>query len=130
MKLTIGASGPADPEDAWDRYVHPGLWPTWSPQISSVDATDSTLRAGTTGTVHGPLGVGVPFTVLDVNTENRCWSWRVTAAGITLVLHHTVRLSNEKALGGSATSLVIDGPAPVVLGYAPLARIALGRLVR
>jgi hypothetical protein len=130
VRLTIGAVGPAAPDVAWDRYVHPGMWHTWSPQISSVDATDSTLRAGTTGTVHGPLGVRVPFTVLDVDAEHRFWSWRVTAAGISLVLHHAVRLSNEKALGGSATTLVVDGPAPVVLGYAPLARIALGRLVR
>lgn len=130
MRLSIGATGTADPDVAWDRYVHPSLWPTWSPQITSVDAADSTLRAGTTGTVHGPLGVTVPFTVLHVNAEHRSWSWRVTAVGITLTLHHLVRLSNEKAMGGSSTMLVIDGPAPVVLGYAPLARIALGRLVR
>lgn len=130
MKLTIGAVGVASLDVAWDRYVHPGMWHTWSPQISSVDATDSTLRAGTTGTVHGPVGVSVPFTVLDVDTERRSWSWRVTVVGIALTLHHSVRMSNEKALGGSATTLVIDGPAPVVLAYAPLARLALGRLVR
>ena len=130
MRLTIGATGTAPPEAAWDRYVHPALWPTWSPQISSVDAADRTLRTGTTGTVHGPLGIAVPFTVLDVDNETRSWSWRVTAAGIVLTLHHGVRLSNEKAMGGSATTLVIQGPAPVVLGYAPLARVALGRLVR
>jgi hypothetical protein len=130
VKLTIGATGTAAPEVAWDRYVHPALWPTWSPQITSVDSTDETLRSGTTGTVHGPLGVTVPFTVLEVDAERRSWSWHVTAVGIALTLHHSVRLSNEKTLGGSATTLVIDGPAPVVLGYAPLARVALGRLVR
>ena len=130
MRLTIGATGTAAPEVAWDRYVHPALWPTWSPQITSVDSSDSTLRPGTTGTVHGPCGVSVPFTVIDVNDEKRSWSWRVTAAGIVLTLHHGVRVCNAKTLNGSATGLVIDGPAPVVLGYAPLARIALGRLVR
>ena len=130
MKLTIGATGTAAPDVVWDRYVHPARWPTWSPQITSVDASASTLRTGTTGTVHGPLGVTVPFTVLDVDDERRSWSWHVTAAGITLTLHHAVRISNEKALSGSATTLVMDGPAPFVLGYAPLARIALGRLVR
>ncbi len=129
MKLTIRVAGVATPDVAWDRYVHPGMWHTWSPQISSVDATDSTLRTGSSGTVHGPLGVSVPFTVLDVDAEKRSWSWRVAAMAITLTLHHAVSLSNEKALGGSATTLVIDGPAPVVLAYAPLARLALGKLV-
>ncbi len=130
MKLTIGATGTASPDVAWDRYVHPALWPTWSPQITSVDATDETLRPGTTGTVHGPLGVAVSFRILDVDHEKRSWSWEVEAVGITLTLHHGVQLSNAKKLGGSATTLVIDGPAPIVVGYAPLARIALGRLVR
>ncbi len=130
MKLTIGAVGVASPDVAWGRYVHPDLWHTWSPQISSVDATDSTLQAGTTGTVHGPVGVSVPFTVLDVDHDKRSWSWRVTAFGIELTLQHAVRVCNEKILGGSATTLVIDGPAPVAIGYAPLARVALGRLVR
>lgn len=130
MKVTIGATGTAAPDVAWDRYVHPARWPTWSPQISSVDCHDSMLRAGTTGIVHGPLGVRVPFTVLEVDSDKRWWSWQVTLARITLTLHHSVRLSNEKALSGSSTTLVIDGPAPVALAYAPLARIALGRLVR
>ena len=130
MKLTIGATGTASPEGAWDRYVHPALWATWSPQITSVDATDETLRPGTSGTLHGPCGVSVAFTVLDVDHEKRRWSWEVEAVGITLTLHHSVQLSNAKKLGGSATTLVIDGPAPVVAGYAPVARFALGRLVR
>ncbi len=130
MKLRIGATGTASPDVAWDRYVHPGLWHTWSPQITSVNTQDSTLHAGTTGTVHGPLGVQVPFQVLHVDHDKRSWSWEVTAVGLVLTLHHEVRLSNEKTLGGSSTDLVIDGPAPAVLAYAPLARIALGRLVR
>ena len=38
----------------------------------------------------------------------------------------TVTDAAEKA----TTTLEISGPAPIVLGYLPVARIALGRLVR
>jgi hypothetical protein len=31
---------------------------------------------------------------------------------------------------GARTTLTMSGPLPVLLGYAPLARLALGRLVR
>ena len=36
----------------------------------------------------------------------------------------------EPAGTGTRTTLAVDGPAPVVLAYVPLARVALGRLVR
>ena len=101
MKLTVEASGAADPETVWDRYVHPARW-------------------------HGPFGVGVAFEILRVDHDKRCWAWRVTVAGITLVLGHDVFAQAS----GSSTTLDITGPAPVVIGYAPIARIALGRLVR
>ena len=117
-------------ELALDRALSADPDATLAMVADLVHATDETLRPGTSGTVHGPCGVSVAFTVLDVDHEKRRWSWEVEAVGITLTLHHSVRLSNAKKLGGSATTLVIDGPAPVVAGYAPVARIALGRLVR
>jgi len=43
-----------------------------------------------------------------------------------LVLHHEVVTQGT----GSRTTLDISGPAPIVVGYAPIARIALSRLVR
>jgi hypothetical protein len=43
-----------------------------------------------------------------------------------LRLEHTV----EPGPGsGTRTGLVVDGPAPVVMAYAPVARLALHRLV-
>ena len=76
--------------------------------------------------MHGPCGVGVAFEILAVDHDKRCWTWRVTVAGVTLVLGHDVFAQRS----GSRTTLDIAGPAPVVIGYAPIARIALGRLVR
>jgi hypothetical protein len=47
-------------------------------------------------------------------------------AGVTLELGHDVFAQGS----GSRTTLDITGPALVVVGYAPVARVALGRLVR
>ena len=126
MKLTIAASGPADPDSVWDRYVHPGRWREWSPQIRSVDYPDPSIAEGGRGSVHGPCGVGVAFEILAVDIEKRCWTWRVSVAGVTLELGHDVFAQGS----GSRTTLDITGPALVVVGYAPVARVALGRLVR
>ena len=47
------------------------------------------------------------------------------AAGVRLVLHHTVAAAGT----GTRTGLTVAGFAPAVLGYLPLARVALRRLV-
>jgi Polyketide cyclase / dehydrase and lipid transport len=127
VQRVTGASGPLAPDRAWERYAVPALWSTWSPQISRVDATTSRIAPGTSGIVHGPLGVQVPFEVLDVDEAGRRWTWRVRAALVTLELLHSVIPRPD---GGSNTKLEISGPAPVVLGYAPVAQLALRRLVR
>ena len=126
LPLTLRARGGADPDVAWERYVDFALWSTWSPQILSVDADASRIAPGVTGRVHGPVGVGVDFVVDAVDELARTWSWTVRWGPITLALFHAVTARE----GGCATALRVRGPAPVVLGYAPLARIALGRLVR
>ena len=84
------------------------------------------LPAGTTGKVRGPLGVSADFVVDAVDEQARTWSWTVRRWPLTLRLTHAVR----RRPGGSMTSLTVEGPLPVVALYAPLARFALGRLVR
>ena len=44
----------------------------------------------------------------------------------TLTLHHAVLAVDD----GTQTTLEIDGPALVVFSYAPVAEVALRRLVR
>jgi len=132
MMMTVRADGPADPDVVWDRYVRPGRWPDWSPQIRSVSYPDEKLSAGGRGVVNGPCGLSIDFVVDEVDEINRHWRWRVTRAGIALTLDHSVSadMDGEATGSGTTTALDISGPAPIVLGYAPIARIALGRLVR
>lgn len=124
--MTLTATGRADPDTAWERYAIPANWPHWAPQITRVEASTERLQAGTTGRVHGPLGVSADFVVDAVDEPARTWSWTVRRWPLTLRLHHAVRSRPQ----GSMTSLTVEGPLPVVTLYAPLARFALGRLVR
>ena len=145
--MTVRANGPAAPAAVWDRYVRPQRWSEWSPQIGSVDYPGEIIAAGGTGVVHGPCGVSVRFEIDDVDHNARQWSWRVKVAGIAMSLGHSVAPAESESEsgadgsatsattqaadgGGTTTTLVIEGPAPIVVGYAPIARIALERLVQ
>ncbi|MEP6560900.1 MAG: SRPBCC family protein [Nakamurella sp.] len=130
--MTVGATGRADLDEVWDRYIHPERWSQWSPQISSVECSDATIQAGSTGTVHGPCGLGVDFEILQVDHHEHRWSWRVKVAFVTMELVHGVQsvTVGSGETPATETTLDITGPAPIVIGYAPIARIALGRLVR
>jgi hypothetical protein len=76
--------------------------------------------------VIGFCGIRAQFVVEAVDEPRRRWSWRVRLGPIGLRLEHGV----EAAATGSRTTLRIEGPSPVIAGYAPLAQLALHRLVR
>ena len=127
MKLTLDATGPADPDDVWERYAAPAAWPSWSPQIRRVDFPGDRISAGASGRVHGPCGVAVDFEIVAVDEPARAWTWRVAGPlGVRMSLGHAVSAD----AGGSRATLAIDGSSPFVLGYAPIAQLALNRLVR
>jgi hypothetical protein len=71
--------------------------------------------------------VTLPFVVDTVDEAARRWSWTVSLGPVRLHLLHWV---TEGPDGGSTTGLRVSGPAPLVVGYAPLAHLAIGRLVR
>ena len=127
--LTVRAHGVASVTLAWERYADPALWSTWAPQIQRVDTAMTRLSAGGTGTVRAGFlsrpTLGVPFEVLAVDETAREWEWKARVGPLTLRLEHGVTAH----LTGSSTWLRVHGPLPVILGYAPLARLALNRLV-
>jgi hypothetical protein len=121
----LSAAGAADPALAWRRYVEIGAWPGWSPHIVGVDADADRIAPGVSGRVHVLGGLRVPFTVTAVDAQERTWSWVVRLGPVPLTLDHAVSTHRR----GSSTMLTMEGPAPVVLGYVPLAWVALRRLV-
>lgn len=124
---SIGAKGPVSAETAWERYADPQLWSTWSPQIRSVETTTKRLTVGTTGTVHGPVGVRVNFKVTAFDDDTMRWAWSVQFGLIHLDFWHGVNSRPDE--DGCSTWLKARGAWPVLAGYLPVARIALHRLV-
>lgn len=138
--MHLRASGPVAPDVAWQRYARFELWPTWSPQIRRVEVAATELAPGVRGVVRGPLGLAVAFTVDAVDAGGvgddggpraRTWSWTVqpigpVRLGVRLHLDHAVLATPD---GGSLTTLDVSGPTVVVMAYAPLALVALRRLV-
>lgn len=121
------ASGPVDPDEAWDRYARPERWRQWSPQVRHVDMDSDVIAAGSAGTVRTIGGAQVRFVVLDVDARARSWTWRVRVGPVGMVLeHHLVPLPE----GGTSAEVVIHGSWPVARLYRLPATLALHRLVR
>ena len=115
------ANGEATRAVIWERYADPTRWHEWAPQIREVRA-DGRLRPGLRGEVVGPAGVRARFEVETVDAARGRWSWTVALGPVRIRIEHEV--------GDGVAVLVLQGPAPVVAGYAPVARLALQRLVR
>jgi hypothetical protein len=126
VEASTRATGPRPAEEVWLRYAEPARWPSWVPQIRAVETAAARIAPGATGTVRGPLGLPVRFTISEVDESARRWAWDVRVGPVRMHLRHGV----EPDPRGAATWLVIRGPAPVVAAYLPVARVALGRLVR
>ena len=124
--LTLRARGPVDPGIAWERYARPELWPTWSPQIAGVESSAERIGPGVTGTVRAIGGLRVGFRIDAVDEIARSWSWRAGVGPVRVRLDHIVR----PASGGTETTLRIHLPPALAVLYAPLAQLALHRLVQ
>jgi hypothetical protein len=123
--IRLSATGPLPVEHVWARYTEPRRWPAWSPQIREVDYPGTVVTPGTSGRVTGIGGVVALFRVDAVDHEARTWAWTVRFGPLRVRLEHGVEPAGE----GSTAWVLVHAPWPVALGYAPLARLALGRLV-
>lgn len=119
--LTVTRKGPASAGAMWARYVDPKRWPEWSPHIRDA-SLPSPIKAGTHGEVRSFFGLRIPVHVLAVDSKKRTWSWEASIAGASVTMVHVVR--------DGETEVRLSGPDWLVRLYAPLAGVALGRLVR
>jgi hypothetical protein len=120
MELQVEATGTASRDAMWDAYADPSRWQSWAPQIRSVEPHER-IREGLEGTVTGLL-VRARFRVLSVEHDAGRWSWEIRTGPVRLRIDHEV--------DDGRASISIEGPPPAVLAYAPVARLALSRLVR
>lgn len=118
--MRIEATGPSTARDMWEAYAEPARWHEWAPQIRAVRPLER-ISPGLRGEVEGLFGVRARFEVTDVDEVAERWTWRVQVGPATLTIAHEV--------ADGRTSVEIDGPAPLVIAYAPVARLALSRLV-
>lgn len=125
-RLALHVRGARSPDEVWESYARPSLWSTWSPQIRRVEVPEDRLRVGLRGRVFSYAPLGVPFEVLAVDEVARTWRWVVRPGPVEVRLDHAVRADG----GQTVTDLVLHGPWPVIALYAPLATLALRRLVR
>lgn len=124
MTLLLAAIGPTPADEVWSRYSTPERWSEWAPQIRSVSCSGP-LAPGLSGTVHGPWPTRIPFEIRSVDVAARVWSWRVGVGPLSLVMDHGV----EEAGTGARAWVRLHAPALLVAPYAPIARLALRRLV-
>jgi hypothetical protein len=104
----------------WEAYAEPARWRVWAPHIRAVRPLER-IHPGLRGEVEGFLGVRVRFEVTEVDETAGRWTWRVEVGPARLTITHEV--------ADGRTAVEIDGPAPIVAAYAPVARLALSRLV-
>lgn len=132
-RVHLAVGGPIDPALAWERYARIDRWTWWGRHIDrvDVDGDESRIRPGLTGRVaSGPLVAR--FRVDAVDETARSWTWTVRVGLLRMRLEHTVvpatQIGTQRE--GTLTRLVLRGPLPVTMAYAPIAAVALQRLVR
>lgn len=127
--LRQSASGSRPVDEVWERYTHPVWWPRWAPHLREVDYPEPVVTPGTTGRVKGIGGVVADFHIEAVNEVARTWAWSVRFGPLRLAFEHGVDVASPGSGQVSEAWLVTHALWPVVFGYAPIARISLGRLV-
>ena len=123
--MRIEAVGPRPTEEVWQRYVTPSQWPGWARKFRDVRGVGDPLEPGARGVVRGPLLVHLPFRIVSVDAAARRWTWRVGLGPVAVVLDHGVDDQGDDTCAWAD----VHAPSALVLPYAPLARLALRRLV-
>ncbi len=121
MRRRIAVEGTTSAEVMWEAYADTARWASWAPHIRRVSPSGR-ITQGMSGVVEGPIWSRARFEVTQVDEHARRWTWRVRLGPTSLTIAHEV--------DDGATAVEIEGPAPLVIAYAPVAQIALARLVR
>lgn len=135
-RVHLAVGGPIDPSLAWERYARTDRWTWWGQHLRAVEVDGgeegARIRVGLTGRVVAIGGVVARFRVDAVDEAARTWSWTVRVGPVRLRLAHSVVAATQIGTQreGTLTRVVMRGPLPVTMAYAPVAAWALARLVR
>ncbi len=127
--LRLFASGPLSVDEVWERYTQPFWWPRWAPHLRQVEYHEPAVVPGTEGRVRGVAGIVADFRINAVDEAAHTWSWSVHSGPVRVSFQHGVDAGPSGSAHASTAWLETHGLWPVVLGYAPIARYSLGRLV-
>ncbi len=125
MPLTVRAEGSAPPDVVWARYTEPERWPTWAPHMKRAEYPYPRVLPGTFGRVYAYGGLSLLFSIDAVDEAERVWDWSVYLASQRVELQHGVVSRGSRTRAWARIGL----PLPLALGYAPMAKLALRRLV-
>ena len=127
--MRLSARGPLPVNEVWERYTQPVWWPQWAPHLREVQYHEPVVKAGNTGRVTGVGGVVAAFRIETVEEPARTWAWSVRWGPLRVHFEHGVNIASSGSDQVSEAWLIMTAPWPVILGYAPIARFSLGRLV-
>jgi uncharacterized protein YndB with AHSA1/START domain len=117
--LTISRQIDAPAAAVWKVLCDTDAWPKWGPTVSGGEIDGGTLTLGATGRVYTPVGVALPFTIIEFE-PGRHWKWAV--AGVPATAH-----SVEPDGAGCRASMSAPWWAAA---YLPVLAIALQRIDR
>ena len=127
--LRLSARGPLAVDDVWERYTQPVWWSEWAPHIREVDYPESVVTPGTMGRVKGVGGVTAHFRIEAVDEKSHTWAWSVRSGPLHIFFEHGVLACPPGGGQVSEAWLVTHALWPVAIGYTPIARFSLRRLV-
>ena len=125
MRPSLGIDVAAPSELAWREIIELGNWPQWGPTVRAARVDDGSGRVSedATGAVQTPLGLWLPFRVVQWHEAGpeRSWSWRV--AGVPATTHSVT------AQGASRCRVEMSVPL-VASAYLSVVALALLRIRR
>lgn len=118
-RIDVSRPVAASADRVWRLLTDTRYWPSWGPSVVGVDIDDPVIDAGSRGRVRTPVGVWIPFSVIDCADYR--WTWRV--AGIRATGHRV------DPAGPDRCRVAFEVPlwAP---WYLPVVWLALRRIAR
>jgi hypothetical protein len=127
MRPSLGIDVAAPSELAWREIIELRNWPQWGPTVRAARLDDGSAQVSgdATGAVQTPLGLWLPFRVVQWHDAGaqRSWSW--TVAGVPATTHSVTAYGTSRCRVEMSVPLLASG----YLGVVALALVRIRRRV-